>query len=98
MQGDAFMTTFASVVNVLFVVLAGYIYLALSRQIAARAEVAADETARRFGLPEVILGAVLACLFTYSALKSFAAAAQTEKTALGTPDLIANVVFSLSLL
>lgn len=95
MSGDGFMTVLAAVINVLFVLGAVYIYLALVRQIGARAEVESGEEARHFGWPEVVLALVLATLFGFNAA---AATAHPGTFTLTTGDLLANGMVSLGLL
>lgn len=92
---SGFLTALAAVTNALFLCGALYIYLSLARQIAARegGVVATDETARTFGIPDVILALALATLFTLNAASS----SQSGKMVLQTNDLIANALVSIAL-
>ena len=84
----------AAVVNALFLAAAVYVYLALARQIAARApSIGALEPT--FGWPDAIAAFGLATLF---ALNAAAPSASNDRVILGTRDLVANALISLSLL
>jgi membrane protease YdiL (CAAX protease family) len=88
---EGFSTALAAAAQALFLVGSIYIYLALVRQIGAREPVVADETERKFGLPEVFLALVFATLFT---LNAAAASAYSEKLVMGSRELIANGLIS----
>jgi membrane protease YdiL (CAAX protease family) len=62
MSSDGFFSVFAAVTNVLFVLIAIYIYSALIRQINARAETL-DLAQRNFSLADAIVGILLSGLF-----------------------------------
>lgn len=96
MSGDGFMTALSSLMNGLFVIAAAYIYIALARQIAARATITEVNEQKRFGLPEVLLGLVLATMFAANAALS--AAPQPTKIVMSTRDLAANLMVSIGLL
>jgi membrane protease YdiL (CAAX protease family) len=96
MSGGGFMTAFAIATNALFVFAAVYIYVALGRQIAARPAADSDGEGRRFGLPEVVLGLLLATLFAGNAVAG--AAPQPKNIVMTTHDLAANALVSLGLL
>jgi membrane protease YdiL (CAAX protease family) len=89
------MSALAAVTNALFVIVAGYIYLSLARQVAARVDVE-HEAARRFGTPEAVLGLLLATLFVMNAAAG--SAQQATQMVLSTRDLAANAMISLGLL
>ena len=88
------LTVLAGLFNALFLVAGVYIYVSLLRQIAARADVAAPEGERTFGLPEAVFATGLATLFGLSV----AAAPAQQVRALGVNDLVQNALVSLALL
>jgi hypothetical protein len=90
-MADGFSAALAAVAQALFLVASIYIYLALVRQIAARDNVAGEETERTFGLPEVFLALVFATLFT---LNAAAASSHSGKLVMGSRELIANGLIS----
>ncbi len=92
---EGFLTVIAAVVNVLFLLGAVYIYLAILRQVSARPTPSAEETGRRFGLPEALLGVGLASLFM---LNAWVAYSRVGRPNLQTNDLIANALVSIALL
>jgi uncharacterized protein len=92
-MSDGFLTAVAAVANALFLLGGAYLYLWLTRQIALRADEPSDETARGFGLPDVILALGLATFFVVSAATS----SQSGKLVLHTNDLIANGLISAGL-
>jgi membrane protease YdiL (CAAX protease family) len=79
----------------LFVIVGIYIYIALLRQIAVRAETPPLEGEKTFGLPEVILAIGLGTLFS---LNVVAASGQAGKMVLRSQDLIANGLISVGLM
>lgn len=89
-----FLTAVAAVANILFLLGGFYIYLALVRQVRARASLGAEEEGRAFGFPEVVLAAALAALFLFNAWVAFA---RTDKPELGRDDLIANALIACAL-
>ena len=92
-MSDGFLTAVAAVANALFLLGAIYLYLRLTRQIAARPDEPEEETTRTFGLPDAILAIGLATLFAMNAATS----SQSGKLVLGTNDLIANALVSVGL-
>ena len=90
---DGSLPAAAAVINALFILAGVYIYLALARQIGARA-VEETEPRRTFGLPDVVLALALATLFGVNAAS---ASPQAEKMILRTNDLIANGLVSVGL-
>jgi uncharacterized protein len=95
MPGD-FVTALAGVLNLLFLLAAVFIYLALVRQIAARSrgEDLPPES-RTFGLPEAVVAVLLTALFVWNAVIG---ASRTGKVVLQTGDLIGNALISLAML
>ena len=91
---DGFLTAFAVLINALFLAAGFYIYVALSRQIASRAPVSAEEEGKTFGVPDAILALTLATLFSVNAAAS---SPRADKLVLGTNDLIANALVSVAL-
>ncbi|HMJ06344.1 MAG TPA: type II CAAX endopeptidase family protein [Chthoniobacterales bacterium] len=87
-------TAVAAVTNALFLVGGIYIYLALTRQIAARKPAAVEENTRSFGLADLVLALGLATLFLLNAV---IASSRTGKMVMETNDLIANALISLGL-
>jgi uncharacterized protein len=91
-----FTTALAAVLNTLFLLGGVFIYLALMKQIAARARyVDVPPESRPFGIPEAVVALLLGALFTVNA---FAAASRTGKVVLQTGDLVFNALISLALL
>ena len=82
-----------NVANALFLLASVYIYVALTRQIAARDE-DDDAATRAFGLPEAILAGALILLFSFVAATS----SSTEAVNMQTRDIVANFVFEIGLL
>jgi len=91
---EGFLTAIAAVTNALLLVGGIYIYVALARQIGARAIPLTEEGERTFGLPEVLLALGLSSLFL---LNAAAASAHEGKMVLRTNDLIANGLMSAAL-
>lgn len=94
-MADGFSTAVSAVTNALFLAGGFYIYLALARQIAARATEHAEEGARTFGWPDAVLALALASLFLANA---GASSSHAGKLDLQTNDLVANVLVSLAML
>ncbi len=95
MSGDGFVNAFAAVTNALFVIAGVYIYLALVRQIAGRPDAELPMSQRTFGIPEALLGAGLALLFS---LNAAASTGTSGNVVLSARDLISNVMISVGLL
>ncbi len=95
MTGNGFLTAFAAVMNAVFVIGGVYIYLALARQIAGRANADPVQPQPGLGIPEAVLAGGLAALFS---LNAAAAGATSGNVILSVRDLAANLMISLGLL
>ncbi len=95
MSGDGFLTALAAVTNALFVIGGVYIYVALARQIAGRPDPDLLPQQSTFGIPEAVLAAGLAMLFS---LNAAASSATSGNVILSTRDLAANLMVSIGLL
>ena len=80
--------------NALFLLASVYVYVALSRQIAARPTDEIADTARAFGVPDSLLAGVFILLFTWLALTANADAAATMRTR----EMIGSVVVEIVVL
>jgi membrane protease YdiL (CAAX protease family) len=70
-----------------------YVYISLVRQISARRSTSTDESARRFGLPEAILAALLILWFL---LGVFVSVSRSESH-LSNRDLVVNLIFVVAI-
>ena len=68
-----------------------FVYISLIRQISARTSASANDSPRRFGLPEAILGAALISFL----LLNISASVSHASTQLSTRDLLANLLFTI---
>jgi membrane protease YdiL (CAAX protease family) len=95
MAADGFLSVLAAVIPALFLVAGVYIYVALVRQISARAvEEPLVTPVRQFGWPEATLATVIVLVFVYGLVAS----ASHDVRAIQTRDLVANALFSIGLL
>ena len=94
MAADGFLSLLAAVIPALFLVAGVYIYVALVRQINARADEPSVTPVRQFGWPEATLATVIVFVFVNGLATS---AAQNVRT-IQTRDLLANGLFSIVLL
>ena len=94
MAFDGFLSALAAVIPALFLAAGVYIYVALVRQISARAVEPSATPARGFGWPEATLATLLVTWF----LLNVAASASHDVQAIQTRDLVANALFSIGLL
>lgn len=85
---------FDSLINTLLVVAALYVYISLARQVAVRGNGAAVLEEKRFGLPEVFAALCLIGWFGWNLKLSLG----RGEVSLTTLDLVANVIFSLTIL
>jgi len=85
---------FDSLINALLVAAGLYVYLSLSRQVAARQAGPVSLGEKHFGLPEAIASALLVGWFALT----IAAAAHAERAVFHTRDLVITAVFSLAIL
>jgi membrane protease YdiL (CAAX protease family) len=83
------------VVNAFLLVIGVYIYASLLRQIAARVPNSEPPPIRIFGFPEAMIAASLALFFLLALAGS---ATQSSQRNLGTRDLVASAVLTISLL
>ncbi len=93
MSSGSLITALGAVTNALLLLGGVYIYVSLARQVSARNSQSATAGSRNFGAPEAILAAILATLF----ILNVATARQHGVSVLGTRDLVANALVSISL-
>jgi membrane protease YdiL (CAAX protease family) len=94
MAFDGFLSALGAVIPALFLVAGVYIYVALARQISARAMEPPATPTREFGWPEATLATLLATWF----LLNVVASASHDTPAIRSRDLIANGLFTIGLL
>lgn len=92
---DGIIPALSAVVHAVFLVIGVYIYVALMRQIAARAPNSEPPPLRTFGFPDAMMAASLTLFFVYAMVVS---AAQRSPRNLGTQELITGAVMSVGLL
>ncbi len=95
MSSDGLFSMVAAVTNILFVLIAVYIYSALIRQINARSETL-DFTQRNFGLADAIVGILLSGLFLTNIAISLSST--HDLTVPRTRDLLAGALLTVGLL
>jgi membrane protease YdiL (CAAX protease family) len=83
-----------SLFNALLVVIGVYVYVSVSRQIAARPVPAADATSREFGIPEAVVALLL---ITWFALTIAAGSSHHGTPVIRTRDLTATALISIGL-
>jgi membrane protease YdiL (CAAX protease family) len=71
MSSDSLLTALGSVTSFVVLIVAVYIYVALIRQISARAPTSLVESPRTFGWPEAILASGLVCLLLLNVVAAF---------------------------
>jgi uncharacterized protein len=91
MGSDAFASAIGNIIYPVYLLLAVYVYVSLIRQISHRPELSPGSPSKDFGLPEVIVAALLIFWFL---LNVMAAVARPEP-ALRTRDVIVTVIFTL---
>jgi membrane protease YdiL (CAAX protease family) len=91
MLSDSLLMALGGVANVLFLLVAIYIYSALIRQISARTSISTDEATRTFGLAEAIVAVALISLLLLGVAASFS----HPSFQISTHDLVENLLFIL---
>jgi membrane protease YdiL (CAAX protease family) len=94
MTADRLVPALSAVVHAFFLIAGVYIYVALSRQIAARVTDSEPPPLRRFDWPE----AIIALLLTFLFLLALAGASSHEAQRMGDRELIRSAAFTIGLL
>lgn len=94
MAFDGFLSALGAVIPALFLVAGVYIYVALARQISARALEPSATPTREFGWPEATLATLLTAWFLLNVVVS----ASHDTPDIRSRDLIANGLFTIGLL
>jgi len=94
MSSDSLLTAFGNVIGVLLLIVAVYIYVALFRQIAARAPTTLVESPKVFGLPEAILALAL---ITFLLLLSVVAWFSARSLEITNSVLLENLLFTVAI-
>jgi membrane protease YdiL (CAAX protease family) len=89
MLSDSLSTALGGVANVLFLLVAIYIYASLIRQIGARTSVSTDQARRTFGVAEAIVAVALISLLLIGAVASLS----RPTLQISTHDLVADLFF-----
>src|SRR4051812_11710239 len=95
MSSDGLFSAFAAVANVIFVLIAAYIYSSLIRQISARSTTI-EATQRNFGLADAIVAILLSGLFLSNIALSFSTA--RDVTSPRIRDLMAGALLTIGIL
>jgi membrane protease YdiL (CAAX protease family) len=96
MSSDGFFSTFAAVANVLFVLIAIFIYSSLIRQISVRSTTPLDVEQKNFGLADAIVAILLSGLFLANIVVSFSNPHDVTSTRM--QDLLAGALLTIGIL
>lgn len=90
MSSASLFSAFDFVLNAIFLFVGLYVYVSLIKQITARSRVGAEDPARKFGLPEIILASLLISLLLANLAPATKMPAQLDNQS-----LIAGILFTL---